>query len=137
VFDFWTGQPQDGGRVIDRAVDLETTPIYARAGATIPMGPVKQSTAEPVDGPLSVTVYPGSDGMFQLFEDDGRSFEYRRGGWMGLTLGWTDRTRRLSVSLADGSRMRPPLVRDLEVRVAGSEAVRRGQFSGRPVTIQL
>ena len=136
-FDFWTGQPQDGGRELDRAVDLETTPIYVRAGAVIPMGPVKQYTAEPVEGPLSVTVYPGSDGVFQVFEDDGRSFEYRRGGWMGLTLRWTDRTRRLSVSLADGSRMRPPLVRDVEVRVAGSETVRRGQFSGRPITLQL
>ena len=43
----------DGGREIDRAVDLATMPLYVRAGAVIPMGPVKQYTAEPVDGPLT------------------------------------------------------------------------------------
>ncbi len=41
----------DGGREIDRAVDLETMPLHVRAGAIIPMGPVKQYTDEPVDGP--------------------------------------------------------------------------------------
>ena len=34
-------------------VDLATMPLYVRAGAIIPMGPVKQYTAEPVDGPLT------------------------------------------------------------------------------------
>ena len=39
--DFWTNERVDGGREIDRAVDLATTPLYVRAGAVIPMGPVK------------------------------------------------------------------------------------------------
>ena len=37
----------DGGREIARAVDLETMPLYVRAGAILPLGPVKQYTAEP------------------------------------------------------------------------------------------
>jgi len=136
-FDFWTEERAEGGKEIDRAVDLETTPLYVRAGAIVPMGPVKQYTAEPVDGPLSVTVYPGADGSFELFEDDGTSFEYKRGGWMGITFKWTDRTRRLSVALTPESRMRPPLVRELEVRVAGSQTKQTAKFSGRPLTLQL
>ena len=67
----------DGGREIDRAVDLETMPLHVRAGAIIPMGPVKQYVDEPVDGPLTVTVYPGADGAFAMYDDDGRTFEYR------------------------------------------------------------
>jgi alpha-glucosidase (family GH31 glycosyl hydrolase) len=136
-FDFWTEQRMDGAKEIDRAVDLATTPLYVRAGAVIPMGPVKQYTAEPVDGPLSLTVYPGADGSFEVFEDDGRSFEYRRGGWMGITCKWIDASRRLSLSLTPGSRMRPPLVRDIEVRLAGSQATQRAKFAGRSITIQL
>src|SRR5262245_34360110 len=136
-FDFWTEERAEGGKEIDRAVDLETTPLYVRAGAVIPMGPVKQYTAEPVDGPLAVTVYPGADGSFELFEDDGTSFEYKRGGWMGITFKWADRARRLTVSLTPGSRMRPPLVREVEVRVAGSQAKQMTKFSGHPLTLQL
>ena len=42
----------EGGREITRKVDLETIPVYVRAGAVIPMGPVKQYTGEKVDGPV-------------------------------------------------------------------------------------
>ena len=82
-YDFWTGERLEGGREITRPVDLETMPLYVRAGAIVPMGPVKQYTAEKVDGPLAVTVYPGADGAFLLYEDDGSSFNYRKGEWMG------------------------------------------------------
>jgi alpha-glucosidase (family GH31 glycosyl hydrolase) len=136
-FDFWTEERIDGGREIDRPVDLETMPLYARAGAILPMGPVKQYTSEVVAGPLTVTVYPGADGAFDLFEDDGTSFAYRRGAWMGLSFRWDDRARRLSMHLTPGSRMRAPLVRDVEVRMAGQTTVQSVKFSGRPVTCRL
>ena len=136
-FDFWTEEKVDGGREIDRAVDLATMPLYVRAGAIVPMGPVKQYTSEPVDGPLTVTVYPGADGSFEMFEDDGKSFEYRRGGWMGISFKWTDRDRRLAMSLMPGSRLRAPLVRDVVVRVAGQPATQSVKFSGRPVSLKL
>jgi len=136
-FDFWTNERIDGGRELDRAVDLGTTPLYVRAGAIVPMGPVKQYTSEVVAGPLTVTVYPGADGAFELFEDDGSSFDYRRGVWMGITFKWSDRTRRLSMALVPGSRMRPPLVRDVDVRLAGQTNVQSVKFSGRPLTVDL
>jgi alpha-glucosidase/alpha-D-xyloside xylohydrolase len=136
-FDLWTSERMAGGREIDRAVDLATTPLYVRAGAIIPTGPVKQYTAEPVEGPLTVTVYPGSDGAFELFEDDGQSFAYRSGEWMGLSFRWNDGSRQLSVALTPGSKMRPPLTRDISVRLAGSTTTRTVKFSGRTVSVRL
>ncbi|HET7698181.1 MAG TPA: TIM-barrel domain-containing protein [Vicinamibacterales bacterium] len=130
-FDFWTEERVEGGREIERAVDLATMPIYVRAGAIVPTGPVKQYTAQPDPGPLSITVYPGADGAFDLFEDDGTSFEYRRGAWMGISMRWDDRAGQLSLSLTPGSRMRAPLVREVEVRVAGQTRIHRAAFSGR------
>jgi len=136
-FDFWTDQRFDGGREIDRRVDLETMPLYVRAGAIVPMGPVRQYTAEPPNGPMTVTVYPGMDGSFALFEDDGTSFEYRRGGWMGVTFTWTDRSRRFTMALTPGSRMRPPMVRDVIVRVAGEKKTEAVKFSGKSLSLTL
>jgi len=136
-YDFWTNERVDGGREIDRAVDLGTMPLYVRAGAIVPMGPLKQFTSQHVDGPLTVTIYPGADGSFDVFEDDGRSFAYRQGDWMGLSLRWDDRSRRLSAALTPGSRMRPPATRAIDVRVAGRSGVRRMSFSGRPVSLTL
>ena len=137
-YDFWTGERAEGGRKIDRPVDLATMPLYARAGAIIPMDPVRQYTSEPVADPMTVAVYPGADGSFDLFEDDGHTFAYRRpGGWMGLRFHWHDRARTLTVSLAPGSRMRPPLVREMQVRLPGAAEPRTIRFHGRPLTVRL
>jgi alpha-glucosidase/alpha-D-xyloside xylohydrolase len=136
-FDFWSEDRQDGGREIAREVDLATIPLYVRAGSILPFAPVRQYTGEPVDGPLSLVVYPGADGTFTLYEDDGASFDYRRGEWMKLAFKWNDAARRLTVNLAPGSRMLPPLRRSIEVRVAPGKETRRIEFSGRPVALQL
>lgn len=136
-FDFWTEERLDGSREIDRPVDLETMPLHVRAGTILPMGPVRQYVDEPVEAPLTVTIYPGADGAFSLYEDDGRTFAYRRGQWMGLAMAWNDRTRRLAVQLEPGSRLLPPATRPIEVRVAGSKTTRRIVFDGRTVEVGL
>ena len=135
--DFWTEHRIDGGREIDRAVDLATTPLYVRAGAVIPMGPVKQYTSEPATAPTTLVVYPGADGTAPLYEDDGKSFEYRTGAWMRVAMRWQDATRRLTLSLAPGSRMLPPASRRFDVRVAGSQVTKSIEFGGKPITVQM
>jgi alpha-glucosidase (family GH31 glycosyl hydrolase) len=146
-YDFWTEKAIEGGREITRDVDLATMPLYVRAGAIIPMGPVKQHTAErSATGSgsgadlLTLTVYPGADGTAMVYEDDGKSFEYRKGEWTGLQIEWSDSARRLTIRLAEGSRLLPPQQRRIEVRiagVAGSKPTRRATFDGHPLVIAL
>ena len=136
-YDFWTGERMEGGREIDRKVDLATLPLYVRAGAVLPMGPVRQYVSEAVGAPLTVRVYPGASGDFVLYEDDGASFAYERGESMRLALHWDDRSRRLSLSLVPGSRMLPPAVREVEVELAGGGAKKSIRFEGRPATVEL
>ena len=112
-------------------------PLHVRAGAIIPMGPIKQYVDEPVEAPLRVTIYPGADGAFELYEDDGRTFAHKKGDWMRLAMTWNDAARRFSIALAPGSRLRPPATRTFEVRVAGSQTTERLTFSGKPVQALL
>src|ERR1039458_4866198 len=127
----------EGGSEISRPVDLATTPLYVRAGAVIPMGPVRQYTEEKVDGPLTLWVYPGSDRAFTLYEDDGKTFNYRRGDVMRLQSTWSDRDRTLKIQLAKGSRMLPPMTRNIEVRAANEAVSKAVVFKGRPVEVRL
>ncbi len=60
-YDFWSGERLEGGREITRPVDLETLPLYVRAGAIVPMGPLKQYTAEKVEGPIDRNGLPGCE----------------------------------------------------------------------------
>ena len=136
-FDFWTEERVTGGREIDRRVDLATMPLHVRAGALLPFGPVKQYSDEAIEQPLSLVVYPGADGAFTLYEDDGRSFDYRRGEWMGIEMRWQNAQKRLTLQLASGSRMLPPLRREIDVRLAGAKASRRIIFTGQRISQSL
>jgi alpha-glucosidase/alpha-D-xyloside xylohydrolase len=134
-YDYWTGERLEGGREISRAVGLETVPLYVRAGAILPLGPVKQYTDEKTDQPLEISVHPGADGRFLLYEDDGRSFNYRKGEWMGQQMSWNDRRRILSLRLAAGSRMLEPARRMLRVKLA--QETREVVFDGAGVDIKF
>ena len=136
-FDFWTNQRLEGGREITRVVDLETMPLHVRAGAIIPMGPIKQYVDEPIDAPLAVTIYPGANGAFTLYEDDGRSFAHKRGELMRLAMTWNDASRQFAIALIPGSRMRAPNPRRIEVKVAGESTTRSISFDGTPINLTL
>jgi alpha-glucosidase/alpha-D-xyloside xylohydrolase len=129
-YDFWTHQRLDGEREISRAVDLETMPLYVRAGSILPLGPVKQFTAEKVDTPLSISIYPGADSSFLRYDDDGASFNYRKGEWMGIQMEWNDARRTLHLQLAPGSRVLPPAPRAIPVKL--DETTRNVMFEGKP-----
>ena len=96
-YDWWTHARTTGGRPVTRAVDLATMPIYVRAGAIIPLDPVRQYTSQPVSEPTTLQVFPGADGQYTLYEDDGISQEYLtgKGSWIRMT--WSDRARQLTI----------------------------------------
>ena len=136
-YDFWTGERVAGGREVTRPVDLATIPLYVRAGAVLPLDPVRQYTGEPVEGPLTLWVHPGADGRASLYEDDGSTFDYRSGDFMRVAMEWNDRRRVLGVRLAAGSKMRGAARRNLIVRVAGETTSKEAMFSGRPIEVRL
>ena len=136
-YDLWSEEKLAGERVVNRKVDLATLPLYVRAGTILPLGPVKQYAVQKLEQPLTLTIYPGSDGEFVLYEDDGLSFDYAEGKFMRLRLEWQDRNRRLTLRLVGGSRMLEPVPRAFRVRVAGTGAEREMQFNGQAQTVQL
>ncbi|HTT19324.1 MAG TPA: TIM-barrel domain-containing protein [Candidatus Sulfotelmatobacter sp.] len=134
-YDFWTGERLEGGREIDRPVDLETLPLYVRGGSIQPFGPVKQYVDEKVDAPLLLSIFPGADASFLLYEDDGISFDYRSGHWMGIAMTWNDASRTLDLKLAPGSRMLSPAARMIDVQLLGEK--KSTSFQGKPVSISF
>jgi alpha-glucosidase/alpha-D-xyloside xylohydrolase len=136
-YDFWTEEKTTGGSEISRAVNLETMPLYVRAGTILPMGPVKQYTLEKVEGPLSLTVYPGADGDFTLYQDDGTTFNFEKGEWSKLRFAWNDARRRLSLSTVKGSRPVVSLPRRMEIRLAGDKNPKTVEFNGKDQTLSF
>ncbi len=75
-YNFFDGEkiPASGWQTVQ--ADLEDIPVYAKAGAIVPMGAM--SGWGGVDNPseLDVYVFPGADNQFELYEDDGVSTDY-------------------------------------------------------------
>jgi alpha-glucosidase (family GH31 glycosyl hydrolase) len=136
-FDFWTEERLEGGREIERPVDLATMPLHVRAGAVIPYGPVRQYAGESVEGPLTLVVYPGADGAASLYEDDGSTFDYRGGDWTQVEMAWEDAERKLTLRPAPGSKFPPASIRSFEVRVAGETKTKRLVFEWKPLEVRL
>jgi len=136
-YDFWSEVRIEGGHEISRGVDLATMPLFVRAGAIIPFGPVKQYTDEAVDAPITLVIYPGENGTGEIYDDDGISFAHRQGGFTKIALSWHDAEKELTIKLANGSKLQPPATRKLEVRLAGQQQTRAVTFKGKPVHLKF
>jgi len=102
-YDFWTGASLKGGQIITAAAPLEIMPLYVRAGSIIPMGPELQYANEQRFSSIEVRIYPGADGEFTLYEDDGATYAYEKGAYAAITLRWSDAAHTLTISAQAGS----------------------------------
>jgi len=131
--DWWNGDVVEGGRWITRAVDLETMPLYVRAGAIVPMGPIKQYADEPSSEPVTLRVYAGSggagaDGRFSWYDDDGISYRHERGAFFRIECTWNHQARTLALAPDPAGLM--PLPETVRVEIAGTGRG-SGQGSGQ------
>ena len=99
-YDWWTGKPETGGRTVQRAVDLATMPIYVRAGAIVPIDPIRQYTGQKVDEPTTLKIYRGANGEYTLYDDDGISLDYLEGDSAQTLIKWDDASKTLSIEPA-------------------------------------
>jgi alpha-glucosidase/alpha-D-xyloside xylohydrolase len=101
-WDFWSHERAEGGGEITREVDLSTIPLFVRAGAILPMGPVRQYAMQPSDEPVTLLIFPGADGQFSWYQDDGISFAYQHGRSTRIDCTWQNSPRRLTLALNSG-----------------------------------
>jgi alpha-glucosidase (family GH31 glycosyl hydrolase) len=96
-YNFWTNERVHGGQTITVAAPIDTLPLFVRAGSIVPLGVPVESTNEK-QAIARVRVYPGADGDFQLYNDDGTTYDYEKGADEIAHLHWSDAGGRLSVT---------------------------------------
>ena len=93
-YNYWTNERLRGGQTIIANAPIDTLPLFVRAGSIVPLGSEVQSTQE-AQTILSLRVYPGANGSFTLFEDDGKTYDYEKNGGSITKLIWDDATHQL------------------------------------------
>ena len=100
-FDFWTGKKQSGGRSIEAPAPIETMPLFVRPGSIIPYGPRIEYAMAKSD-PIELRVYPGADGRFSLYEDEGDNYNYEKGKYATIPISWNDAKHTLKIGKRAG-----------------------------------
>ena len=101
-YDFWTNKQYKGGQDITIETSLDRVPMFVRAGSILPLGPEMQYVGEKAWDNLELRIYPGADGQFTLYEDEGDGYNYEKGVYSTITFQWSDKSRTLTIGKRQG-----------------------------------
>jgi alpha-D-xyloside xylohydrolase len=102
-YDFHTGDFYPGGAHIKADAPLENMPVFVKAGAIVPAGPEVQYTAQKKADPLTLYVYAGANGYFELYEDEELTYGYQQGRYTRISFTYNDATGDLVIGERTGS----------------------------------
>ena len=134
-YDWWTNKKETGGQTITKAVDLATMPIYVRAGAIVPFDPVRQYVAEVINEPTTIKVFQGANGQYTLYEDDGISLDYLKGGGTTTNFSWNDASKKLTIQ--PGSLKGKAAERKYKVQLLPAGTMKEINYNGRAVNVSF
>ena len=102
-YDFHTGTAYRGGRDVTVGTSLVHVPMFVRAGSIVPLAPEAEWVGQRAWDDLELRVYPGADGDFTLYEDEGDNYNYERGLYATIPMRWDDARRTLTLGARQGS----------------------------------
>jgi alpha-glucosidase len=136
-YNYWTGAPVEGamgsgnpekspaqGDEVREQRNLDTLPVFVRAGAIIPEQPLVQSTDEKPQGPLTLRVYPptgsNKDCKGSLYLDDGVSYDFQKGQYLRQQFTCRSSTQGIVVTIAAPQGSFAPWWKLLSIEVYGA-----------------
>ena len=135
-YDFWTNKCYKGGQNVTLETALNRVPMFVRAGSILPLGPEMQYVGEKAWDHLELRVYPGADGSFTLYEDEGDSYNYEQGAYTTITFQWNDRARQLTIGDRQG-RYEGMIQNRQFTLVLPDGTSRQVDYNGNKITIEL
>ena len=135
-YNYWTNEDFDGGQKLKIKTSLDRIPLFVRAGSIIPIGPDVQYTNEKKWDNLIINVYPGADGTFTLYEDEGDNYNYESGAYTEIQMKWNDKKRILTIDARKGEYNGMLTKRNFTIRTAdGKEEVIT--YSGKKINVKI
>lgn len=101
-YNFWTNEVTEGGQKLAIPTTLNRIPLFVRAGSIVPLGPDVQYTDEKKWDNLTLCVYPGKNGNFTLYEDEGDNYNYENGAYTEIPMTWNNTNNTLTIGTRKG-----------------------------------
>lgn len=133
---YWTGEKYEGGQTVDCKFTISEMPLYVRAGSIIPTAPVTEYSDAQLQKDFSITVYPGADAEFKLYEDEGDNYNYESGKFSEIPLVWNEKSHTLTIGKRIGSFEGMQVSRNFNVKLNGKE-IKKIAYNGKCVKVKL
>ena len=78
-----------------------TSPSFANATASL--GPPEQYADEKPNGPIELRIYPGANGSFTLYADEGDYYNYETGHHATIPITWSQSDNTLTIGARQGT----------------------------------
>jgi alpha-D-xyloside xylohydrolase len=101
-YDFWTGKHYSSGLTIKTDAPPDKIPLFVKEGSIIPLGKVIQYAGQKIADTLEIRVYKGSDGKFDLYEDEGDNYNYEQGNYTITPFRWDEKRQLLTIGDRQG-----------------------------------
>ena len=145
-YDLASGEFIPGGQRLTVPAPYERMPVFAKAGSIVPCGPEIEFASEKPADPITLFVYAGADGAFELYEDEGTDYGYERGAYSLIPLTYKEATGELTIGERKGRFPGMLEARTFQViwvspeRPAGQATAAKPaatvRYIGRPVTLK-
>lgn len=109
-FDYFSGKPVEGGRVISVTPDATTwqdIPLYVRDGSIVATQPERHGSELSPSTPLFLDVFPtqARPASFLVYDDDGHTYDYEKGSYFRqqVTANRSSRVTDIAVAAPTGN----------------------------------
>lgn len=146
-WDFWSNERYAGGQTVQRLAPIDIMPVYVKAGGIIPFGPEVQYASEKPWDNLEIRVYPGANGDFILYEDEGDNYNYEKGDFTEIPFHWDEDHGILIIGARQGKYKGMLAERNFRIHLVGkdspsgdieaNEALTVVTYTGKEVSVKL
>ena len=136
-YDFYSEKKYNGGQDVTVPTTINRATMFIKAGSILPLAPVMQYAQEKKWDNLDIVVYPGANGTFTLYEDEGDNYNYEKGAYATIKMTWDDRSRTLTFGEVKGQFPGMLKNRKFNIRIAGSQTVKTVDYNGKDLSVQL
>ena len=122
-YELHTGVLLKGGAVVKRHFALDEYGVYIKAGSVLPFYGEEVNNLNSNDEDIYVTVFPGGEGCFEMYEDAGNDKDYAESyATTHISSRWNGNVQTVTVAPRKGSYEDMPAEREFKIKVLASEA---------------
>ncbi len=131
-FDLYSGKRFSGGKTLHADAPYSRIPVFVKSGSIVPTGVALQHVYDKPNAPITLNVFVGEDGSYELYEDDGKTYNYEHGEWSRIPFTYNHKKGTLTIGDRQGAYKGMPAVRTFHVRWIAKEGDNPTDFSAKP-----